>query len=166
MYSRIQSCLFILMSFMLIIFLKSNAQAQTQRNPPVFCDKYQEIDFPRVKIRVNIHFILDINGNNNYTPTDNGLGNASRNGIFAANKIIQEMNTGFSQMQPMISKKPDGTNHPHIDDLGVEYILYTNQQICEEPDIYGGIWFHNYAPYAINEPIGDGDPDFSPGHLE
>jgi hypothetical protein len=154
------------MSFMLIIFLKSNAQAQTQRNPPVFCDKYQEIDFPRVKIRVNIHFILDINGNNNYTPTDNGLGNASRNGIFAANKIIQEMNTGFSQMQPMISKKPDGTNHPHIDDLGVEYILYTNQQICEEPDIYGGIWFHNYAPYDINEPIGDGDPDFSPGHLE
>ena len=88
MYSRIQSCLFILMSFMLIIFLKSNAQAQTQRNPPVFCDKYQEIDFPRVKIRVNIHFILDINGNNNYTPTDNGLGNASRNGIFAANKIF------------------------------------------------------------------------------
>ncbi|MCI1267159.1 MAG: T9SS type A sorting domain-containing protein [Saprospiraceae bacterium] len=149
-----------------IVFIAINsipAYAQEARNPPKFCLNSSN-NIQVVKMYVNIHFILTGDGHGNYRPSDNDLGNTSVTGITTAQDLVNSMTYKIRHLEPMLSKRIDGSNHPHIADLGLEYELYTDPN--DPADIYGGIWFHNYNEYDTTMPIPDSDPDFLPSKLK
>ncbi|HRI01870.1 MAG TPA: hypothetical protein PK006_12515 [Saprospiraceae bacterium] len=148
-----RTCFALIFSLCCTCFLLN---AQSQSNPYKICKVDNTI---KTKVYVNIHFILTEDGKCNYTAFDNGLGNTNITGLTVAQEVIDAMNSKTNQMEPMKTKKPDGTDHPHIKSSGTEYVLYSEPS--NSNDLYHGVWFHNYDKYDTTISISDGDPNFS-----
>jgi hypothetical protein len=93
---------------------------------------------PIITIRVNVHFLLDNNGNGNFKPNGDGYGNSWPTGFSYANDMINDANNALQSNQQM--GLPIGNNTPILP-ININYEIWKNPAIPGDQ----GIYFHNVS---------------------
>ena len=95
-------------------------------------------------IYINVHFILDSNGQGNFTPTNEVFGHTGLTYAEALRTIANDRLANLTQY----SLKPQGVTNPTNPDSGIRYEFYTEPN--NQNDLYGGIWFWNNQEFYDN----------------
>lgn len=115
--------------------------------------------YPEGVVYLNFHFILDANGEGNFTYNGDNNGNPSDlnlDGITIATGILNELNDNIHDPDALKPNRTDQNNQdvPSPQKLPWRFELYTEESNNE--DIYNGIWFWNNDNYPDDVMVSHG----------